>query len=781
MTNGYLIFAENEILILLRKILIVVGNLLCFLLLLFLPTKISKGCGPYDRSFYGYTFLNPNIIDLDAPTAPYFAGFEKIFRQLRPTEDVQQSDNLTEWQERFCDVPKLLDLQQVIYKSSTTQLRRLKTVMQQKNARITGLLASNSFARHLQKNKCEEAVDYLIFAKRCEPHVVAGNNWTPNNRDTVAMQFLIKDGLKEFKKTKSHYFRLRYAYQLVRLAHYKKNYTQALALYDFLMPKTDNDPSIIEDWILGHKAGALMGLGRNVEAAYLYSKIFQNTPSKRQSAYRSFLIKSDEEWLECLKLCQSDAERATLYALRANDPNSNAVEEMAKIYELNPKNEHLEQLLVREIQKLERDLLGIDFNKKKKSNRRFHKIPRKQAGKYLLDLLQLVLKVSEENKVNTADLWHIAEGYLELLGGDYYAAKNTLEDLKGSINSAVLEEQLEALIMVANIDGLEEVNTKMEDLIVDYERNELFNKYPDFGKFVKDKLTHLYAEQGFRGKAFLEEYTLKELKLNPQLPIIEELIAICQKEGKSKLEKEMVMKSDGLTTIESDLWDLKGTYFLGQMQLESALEAYRQMPRKDRDNFGLFNPFREEFVDCVHCRVIDTAAYNKTVILEQILELEYKGKADMERGAYYYYQIGNALYNMTYFGYEWEVADYFRSGSSWYGLKTGDNVFAKPNAPFGNRETVNCSLPLYYYDKAFRLAQNDELSARAAFMAAKCQQNLYFTEEGADYTTYGNQIPYVPNEYRQYFKIIKDYYTDTQFFSEVVQECLFYEMFAFRN
>ena len=763
-----------------KKIALFSLSISCFLATLLVPIKISKGCGPYDNSFYGYSFLNPNIVDLEAPKASYFAGFEKVFRQIKPTEDIQQKDNLTEWQERFCEGPRLLDLNYVIYKSSITELRRLKTLMKQKNGQLRGQLASNTFARHLHQNKCEEAVDYLIFAKRCEPHVVKGSSWNSPQRDTVTMQFLIKDGRKEFKKTKSHYFRLRYAYQLIRLAHYKKDYHQTLALYDDLMPKTDNNPSIIEDWILGHKAGALMGLGRNVEAAYLYSKIFHNTPSKRASAYRSFSIKTDEEWLACLKLCQSDTERATLYALRANDPLSHGVEEMRAIYEIDPKNEHLELLLVREIQKLEKDLLGLDFNKKKRRNRRIHKIPRKGAGKNLLDLLQLVLTISDENKAQTPDLWHIAEGYLELLGGDYYAARKTLTPLRGSMATEILEEQLEALIMVANIDGLEEVNTEMEDLIVDYEKSELFTKYPDFDKFVKDKLTKLYKEKDYNGKAFLEEYKLNQLKYFPQLEIIDELIAVCQKENRSKLENEMVLKKDGITTIESDLWDMKGTYYLGQMQLESALEAFRQMPRKDRDDFGLFNPFREQLVDCVNCRIIDTASYNKTVILEQILELEYKAKADMENGAAYYYQIGNALYNMTYFGFEWEVADYFRSGTSWGGLKSGEAVFSHGNAPFGNHETINCSLPLYYYDKAFRLTKSNELSARAAFMAAKCQQNLYFAQKGSDYSIFGNQIPNVPDEYRQYFKILKDYYSGTAFYEEVVEECLYFEKYVAR-
>ena len=765
----------------LKKNLLISIGFISFLIVLLFPTKISKGCGPYDRSFYGYSFLNPKIIDLEAPKAPYFAGFEQIFKRLRPTEDVQQKDNLVEWSERFCNIPKLVDMQYIIYKASLTQMRRLKTIMRQKNGQLTGQLAGNTFARHLQQNKCEEAVDYLIFAKRCEPHVISKSSWSQTQRDTVAMQFLIKDGRKAFNKIKSHYFRLRYAYQLIRLAHYKKDYLQTLDLYDDLLPKTDNNPSLIEDWINGHKAGALMGLGRNVEAAYLYSKIFQNTPSKRETAYRSFTIKTDEEWQACLRLCQTDEERATLYALRANDPNSLAVEDMEMIYQINPQNEHLELLLVREIQKLEKDLLGTDFNKKKKDNSRFHKIPRKQAGKTLLGLLKFVLLVGEEQKVNNPDLWEIAEGYLELLGGDYYAAKNTLNNLKGRIEDEVLAEQLEVLIMVANIDGLEEVNTEMEDLIVSYEKTELFGKYPDFGKFVKDKLSYLYHDQGFEGKAFLEEHTLKELKYNPQLELIEELIAICNKENRSKLEDEMVLKADGVTTIESDLWDLKGTYYLGQMQLEPALEAFRRMPRKDRDDYGLFNPFREAFVDCVNCRIIDTAGYNKTVILEQILEMEYKAKADTDNAAAFYYQIGNALYNMTYFGYEWEVADYFRSGSSWYGLKSGEAVFTSIGAPFGNHETVNCSLPLYYYDKAFRLTNNLELGARAAFMAAKCQQNQFFTKEGSDYSVYGNQIPYVTAGYRQYFNILRDYYSESAFYEEVVEECLYFERYVARN
>ena len=55
-----------------------------------------------------------------------------------------------------------------------------------------------------------------------------------------------------------------------------------------------------------------------------------------------------------------------MYALRAHADESRAVEEMIKIYDLNPYNENLELLLVNEVKKLEKDLLGLEFNDKRR-------------------------------------------------------------------------------------------------------------------------------------------------------------------------------------------------------------------------------------------------------------------------------------------------------------------------------------------------------------------------------------------------------------------------------
>jgi hypothetical protein len=83
------------------------------------------------------------------------------------------------------------------------------------------------------------------------------------------------------------------------------------------------------------------------------------------SAYLLFAAsrsRSDEEWKAALRLCQTDTERATLFAMRAGARDSRALEEMQEIYRLDPKNPFLEVLLVKEIQELEEDLLGVEFN-----------------------------------------------------------------------------------------------------------------------------------------------------------------------------------------------------------------------------------------------------------------------------------------------------------------------------------------------------------------------------------------------------------------------------------
>ncbi len=744
-----------------------------------LPVQFAVACGPTPDYFEGYSFLMPELLHPPSANAPFLTDFAEFYNNYVGAAEAQAQDNVGEWVDIFCHSVTPKDVGKLIYGSSRDDLEVLRTAIQSKKMALDPYFRNNSFARHLKKHQCLETIDYLIFAKRCEPHVTASEDaWEAPQRDVAAMNKLIESVRNKFGNIRSNYIRLRYAYQLIRLAHYSGNYRLVLVLEEELLAQIEPIDSILHHWIMGHRAGALYSMGHRVEAAYLFSLQFLNNPGKKESAFRSFHIESDEEWEECYKRCQTDEERANLYALRAHAEESKAVEEMINIYDLNPHNENLELLLVNEIKKLEKDLLGLEFNDKKRINKNIYEIPRKEVGQYVIELLAFAKKCADEKRVLRPKLWKMAEGYLEFLSGDYYAASRTLEKLAPTVKDKVMKEQLAVWMLALEVACYNDVDEETEAEVADIIRNnKYYKKFKDFPDYLNDKLAHDYAVNNRPGKAFRMQHTLSDLKANPQLPIVEDLLDVCRKEKPSRMERALIAKKGG-GIILSDLLDMRGTILLGQNKPEAALEAFKDLPRAEWDNVLLY-PFRDSLADCVSCEPLDSVDYyTKIALLDKIFELEYQAKADYHDAATYFYQLGLAYYNMTYFGSAWKAVDFFRSGSNWDYSR--DGVYQKAFYPYGNREFQDCSQALFYFDKAIELARGQELAARACFMAARCEQKRYFLSKDCDYNPYSNQIPVIPENYRRHYDLLLNDYNQTKFFELAISECKFFAAYARR-
>lgn len=764
-----------------------IGGIGFLLLLLLLPIQTSNACGPTDRSFKGYTFINPQIFNLEASDAPFLLSFGNLYNQFFKQETKQkQADNLTEWQDRFCELVTKEDLEYIIYQAAISDLELLKTAAESKNMPIPPRLAQNSFAEYVMNKKCVETVDYLIFAKRCEPYVTKNDAWENVEKDYSTMRRLVTQGRKELMRTKSPYIRLRYAYQVVRMAHYAKDYELTLKMYDFAIPKVDRQLSRMEEsflpyWILGHKAGAMMALGQNVEASYLFSLIFEHCPSKQYSAFQSFSIKTQEEWKACLLLCKNDHERANLYAIRANLSNAKIVKEMQAIYELDSNSEHLEILLLKEMKQLEKNLLGLSFNNNAKKNKRNHNIPEPYIEDYLIEFQEFVRKIREDGKIPQLELWHLAEGYLELLAGDFYAANKTFDEVARNTEQEDLRNQLTTFKLVLQIDAYRNINDEVEGQIFDIlKENDTYKKYPDFPDYLRDKLSFLYKKARRPGKQFLSEFTLKDLKPHPKEEVLRDLLVIVESKNPNRFEKMLLSDYEG-NTLQNELLDIQATMLMREYQLEAAFEIYKKIPRTQWDNFGIFHPFKQAFDECVYCpRPIDsTAMYNKGEMLERILDLEYKGRGELENNAPYFYQLGLAFYNTSYFGYSWGAMDYFRSGATWTRLhKNKDDVYPYWKYPFGNQEHTDVTKALYYFEKTKLLSLNPELTARAAFMAAKCEQKMYFMSDAYRAEPCCNQIPKLPESYLVNFKRLKEELAGTEFYEYIIEECQYFRVYA---
>ncbi|MEY4903816.1 MAG: hypothetical protein RLZZ292_1631 [Bacteroidota bacterium] len=744
---------------------------LCF----FLPATIAHTCGLLDTQYHGYSFFNGAVANPLAIANPLFLDFSKIYNATKDSTRQAQitEENIWEWQQKFCSYSKLEDVRYLIYKAPMRELEQLYNLAKSKSSVEAEEAGENVFAQQLVVNRCTETIEYLIFAKRCEPYCVAQDAWNGPVENVLAMRQLVTDGLNTFKKIESPFIKLRYAYQCIRLAHYSKNYQLVLDLYDFCTPKIDKRvKSIVNYWVLAHKAGALQSLGQRAEAAYLFSIVFDRCKSKREAAYRSFSILTDDEFIQCLTLCKNDHEKCTLYAMRGAAEHSKSVEEMIEIYKIDPKNDYLEVLLLREVKKLEHDLLGYSFNDKKEHNRRLFNLPSKESADYAIRVNDFVRYAARQGRVANVALWQVADGYLELIRGDGYAALATLEVAEANTKSEPLLQQIEILKTTATITAWQQLNDDTENAAWEITKSDLYSKNRDLPDFLFDKLTTLYENSGQPGAAFRCHYHLSALKPNPKLEILDDLLRLCKKGGKTNLARFLASDSKG-ETLESELWEIKGTLLLANHQNEAALECFKKVSVEVLEK-SKFNPFIPRIKDCINCPIADSLPkYNRKEIAERLLDLEYRAKAGLQEGAEHYYALGVAYYNMTYFGYAWKTTDYFRCSD----LK--NDGASRWLYPYGNKENKDCTAALATFAKAYQLAkiQNRELAARCAFWITKCIQSQYVGSKNYE-TPSGGQIPRLPPAFYAYFNILKREYKDTKYYNQVIKECKYFEWYA---
>ncbi len=94
-----------------------------------------------------------------------------------------------------------------------------------------------------------EGLGYILFAKQAEPFLGGlAEDWQPIERDSIKMGRLAKNGMQLFKAAKTDFFKLKYAYQVMRLYHYSGNYPEVLSFYEEI--KNNPTQSILQQLCL---------------------------------------------------------------------------------------------------------------------------------------------------------------------------------------------------------------------------------------------------------------------------------------------------------------------------------------------------------------------------------------------------------------------------------------------------------------------------------------------------------------------------------------------------
>jgi hypothetical protein len=278
---------------------------------------------------------------------------------------------------------------------------------------------------------------------------------------------------------------------------------------------------------------------------------------------------------------------------------------------------------------------------------------------------------------------------------------------------------------------------------------------------------------------------LSAAQMNPTESGIDSLLAFINKPVHSELELLALKHFTGnestwsafvrnpeaaLSTVRYDVLDIKGRLLMRDPEkLDAAVALFDSLPATY--DFPLkVNPFNMSINDCVHCASYTAASFTRNSFVRKLAEIyqiaqETNSPTD-------YYLLGNAYYNMTYFGPAYEIMNYYRSGVSYDGF-------------------YDCRVAQSFYDKAMKYAQDTESAAQACFMAAKAQQKVFYVKSLAemDQTNYwydkfivddwsGSTLTFEQvmgkmqaQGYMSYFKRLEAQYRQTRFFQRAIREC----------
>ena len=773
------------------------------------------GCGP-DADPYDYytSFFHQNLPDAKGYRPFYYIGYQSFYDANEPTE---VSDLLADEWTAYCGPSvKKADAKKLVNKFAWKDLNNLYYNLEKNQPlKIPDSVKQNSMTDYFMQSKDLEALGYILYAKQVEPYVLGGDgDWDAIKRDSLKMAKLIKNGQQLYAVAKKDIFKLKYAYQFLRLGLYSGRNADVIGWYDEYAAKTTGS-SVLQPLCLALKAGALFHTGQQKEAAYLFSKVFAASTAKRISNFLGFnwSVDSKADKKDYLAMCKNDTEKAamlSLFALRSSEDN---LADMKEILQLNPSSEELEVLVVREINKLEEKYLTPSMLKVP-GGKAFYftwedegrDSVMRESEKEVTALALFLDNAALTKPVTNAGLFETAAAYAAYMTRDYATTKKylaaaqkmqltqkvkdqwALTNLLVTINEkdkidAAFEEQL-----LPSLQWLEERVRSEKTINVDYWQVQqwrsiyrnvlsevLAKRYHQQGDLAKETLCignadwMMKGQQDYYGSLNGVEYLRNKLMSKD----VEVLYALIDKKQPSKFESYLISKN---SVSKKEVVDFAGTSYLREYDYAKAIDWFKRSADKGGINK---NPFADLLYDREEQLTVEKKfSTTKLAFAQEMLKLEQASKQPAT-AAKSYYKLALGMYNISYYGHTWELVQYYRGGSDGYAIPKDATGFQK--------EYYGVFKAHDYFEKAMTASTDKNFKARCLFMMAKCAQKQIRRPQYDDYTTNYDQYDAADKKYMQEFKnsplfpqFVKEY-NSTAFYKEALTSCSYLRDFVKRR
>lgn len=770
------------------------------------------GCGPgVDPYDYYTSFFYQHIASTNAFKPFYYTGYAFLYDENDP---VNASDVLAkEWSAyagvnvseenaaAFVNDYSWKDINNLYYHIEKSQ-----------PLKIPDSVKRNPMTDYFMKQKDMEALGYILYAKKVQPYVTGdAGNWNAIQRDSLTMAKLLKNGQQLYAVAKKDVFRLKYAYQVIRLAHYSGQYPEAIKYYDECIPQTTTE-SVLRPMSLALKAGALFRSGRQKEAAYLFSKAFMANDVKRISNFLGFFwsVDSQKDREEYLSMCRNNKEKAGMLALFALGSAGGETGAMKKIYDLYPETDALEVLVTREVNKLEEIYLTPALSRQKGGDKFYYSWGNSGSDSSMRineqrvkNLSAFCIAVAKSGKSSNGGLFQTAAAYLAFMTRDYNTAKNYLSDAKKMVLTPKVQDQWALTSMLVTINEKEKIDAAFEAQLLPslkwlqkkalddkpakagyYEVSQwktfyrnlmseiLAKRYHSQGDLYKEALAVGSAADIFRtdGDGVALDFLRNQLGSTD----IEKLYGVMNSKTKTAFEQYLV--SNNVLKI-ADVTDFAGTAYLRDRKYGEAIEWFNRSSAAAKKYVIDTDPFIELLYDQEERFLSETKTTTKAAFAQEMLRLKKLTETDKANASKHFYKMALGLYNTTYYGHAWRLVQYYRSGSDGYYIPDGATEFQK--------EYYGCFMAHEYFKKAMSVSTDQNFKAKCLFMMAKCDQKVVrqpqYSDFGYDkYDQYetASKAYFEKFKNNRYFPQLSKEFGHTAFYQEALSSCSYLRDFV---
>ena len=726
----------------------------------------SFACGWDEGDWYYYNLFNQEIMNDER-----YRPFLLVYGSRYYTNDTLRNGNIEEWRQYLG--LSYEDTQYLVFKASREDLQNLS------KGKVV-LDGNMSFATASFMKNHKQALLYLAYAKYLEPYmrIIPGEDtdfywdlpeyaYNAGDLDYEKVKTVLT---KSWNAESDNELKLRYGYQLVRLAHYTRRYQEAVQLFNQYVESLKMHTELYY-YALAQKAGALRGLGETQQANRDFIRVFANSYDLKTMAYTSLTMGWDNEidFADFVASAADNNERNDIFFMMGYSDFNNPVNEIEKIVATDPDAIQAKVLMVRAVNMIERRMLPSEPNWEQEGNNSLYPYlsPTDTESRAFFNQA-LRLSDMQRDKASDKNFWNLASSYLHFLNKDFDLAGRCLDNVQSTKDDYL--DMVNHLGAYLDICRQPKINADVEYYLFDnyaelIKGEENYNYNYAYNTFVGLVLANRYALQGERAKSYLTLHHIVQITDEPTEALVDDVQAFLNKKKKTSLECYLADNSTlEVANPNNYLSYIKGVLRLTEGDFKSAKSLFEKQTRLQVSPliFGhnIVVYFSGDEEEIMHGEYIDDFPFihdnmSELDVTDALIQLQKLGEKKGNEAAKANYLIANFFYNVSRTGYYRHYLRFDDNNAFSY-WKFGPDTKAYKNT---------LELSNAYLEKARKTATDRELLAHIIFAQAKNAQQL--EEQNASYWTYKMVVPH--EQFNEF-----DQYAGTIYHSVVSSNCIYY-------